>query len=206
MLVRYNGRRLIWLLPGCRYDVFLGEFKKTFAHPESESGTVQRLLSLRQGHRSVADFLIDFHTAAAATGWPGHVVHGIFLQALNEDMRDQLASRDEPTTFEGLASLALRIGNRLRGREPAKTSRPPRAAARSFPVACAPAPTVNPVPEPPAVATAAEAPPEPMQIGWSQLSLKERQRRVRSWACFFCASQGHFVAHCPKLAKGAAHS
>lgn len=97
----------------CPYEVFLGEFKKTFAHPISEGSSVQRLLNLRQGRQSVADFLIDFCTAAAETGWPDETLRGVFFQALNDDMKDQLASRDEPKTFEELASLSLRIDNRL---------------------------------------------------------------------------------------------
>lgn len=79
-----------------------------------------RLLSLRQGRRSIADYLIDFCTDAAEAGWADQALQGIFLQSLNDNMKDQLASRDEPTSFEALASLAVRIDNRLRERERAR--------------------------------------------------------------------------------------
>lgn len=67
-------------LSTCRYDVFLGEFKKTFSHPVSEGSTAQRLLNLCQEQRSVADYLIDFHTAAAEAEWSDQALQGIFLQ------------------------------------------------------------------------------------------------------------------------------
>lgn len=67
-------------LSTCRYDVFLCEFKKTISHPVSEGSTAQRLLNLCQEQRSVADYLIDFHTAAAEAEWSAQALQGIFLQ------------------------------------------------------------------------------------------------------------------------------
>lgn len=105
------------LLQYCPYVGFLGDFKKTFAHPYSEGSTAQRLLILRQVRQSVADYLIDFHKAAVEAGWADQVLQGLFFQLLNEKLKDQLVSWDEPGSFEELASLALCIDNQLRERE-----------------------------------------------------------------------------------------
>lgn len=121
-------------MPSCSYDAFLGEFKRTFAHPISVGSAVRRLLNLRQGRRSIADYLIDFRTAAAAVGWPDKALQGVYSQSLNEDMKDQLASRDEPVTFEELATLTLRLDNRLRERERERNSSTRRPVRRASPV------------------------------------------------------------------------
>lgn len=138
---KLRGRALRWAeaylasnpLLNCCYDDFLDAFKKTFAHPISEGSTALRLLSLCQGRRSIADYLIDFRTAAVEAGWADQALQGIFLQSLNDNMKDQLASRDEPTFFEALASLALRIDNRLREREREKGYKTQRKSPRMFP-------------------------------------------------------------------------
>lgn len=187
-------------LPSCSYDAFLGEFKKTFAHPISVGSAVRRLLNLRQGCRSIADYLIDFRTAAAAVSWPDKALQGVYLQSLNEDMKDQLASRDEPVTFKELASLTLRIDNRLRERE--------RNSSTRQPVRCASLVFISPTPIQPSATVAVErteSEPEPMQIGRSRLSPQERERRRRSCSCFYCGSAEHFISTCPEKGKGGAH-
>lgn len=188
----------------CSYEVFLGEFQKTFAHPISEGSSAQRLLDLRQGRQRVADFLIDFRTAAAETGWPDDALRGVFFRALNEGMKDQLASRDEPKSFEELASLSLRIDNRLRDRERDRNYKSQRRLPRSFPgTSPSPPPTVDSH-EFVASAYVTDPEPEPMQIGRSRLTPEERERRRRAHACFYCGSLEHLIAACPKEGKGVA--
>lgn len=86
----------------------------TFAHPTSVCSSGQKLLNLRQGRQSIANFLIDFRIAAAEAGWSDDVLDGVYLHSLNDEMKDQLASRDAPSSFEELVSLTLRIDNWLR--------------------------------------------------------------------------------------------
>lgn len=61
--------------PFCCYVAFLGEFKRTIAHPISEGSSAQKVINLCQGPRSIADYLIDFRTAAEETGWPDRALH-----------------------------------------------------------------------------------------------------------------------------------
>lgn len=103
-------------LPTCSDD-FLGEFKRTFAHPVAKGSAEERLLGLQQRNQSVAEFIIDFRTAAAEAKWPDRALQSIFGCALSEELKDQLSSRDEPRSSEDLVSLSLRIDNRLRERE-----------------------------------------------------------------------------------------
>lgn len=111
----------------CCYDVFLDKFMKTFSHPVSESSAARRLLSLCQGRRIVADFLIDFRTANTEAGWVDPALQGVFFQSLNDRMKDQLASREEPASLEELASLSFQIDNRLRESEGERGPKPQRS-------------------------------------------------------------------------------
>lgn len=191
-------------LPTCPYDVFLSDFKKTFAHPTSVCSSAQKLLNLRQGRRSVADFLIDFRIAAAEAGWSDDALQGVYLHSLNDEMKDQLASRDEPSSFEELVSLTLRVDNRLRERAWEREFSSRRSSRRSSPVVSAPAP-LPALPSAPTVRSEnVESEPEPMQIGRYQLTPEERERRRRSHSCFYCGCSDHLISSCPKKGKGAA--
>lgn len=152
-------------------------------HPSTEGSVAKRLLGLRQGKRTVAEYIIDFRTVAAEAGWPDPALRGIFLQLLNDQMKDQLASRDEPASFEELVSLALRLDNRQRERENEKH---PRIQKSPFRV---PPPLTSPAPPPfftPTISRPPLPPPEPMEIGRSRLTPEERERRFRAGECLYC--------------------
>ena len=69
---------------------------------------------LNQGTQSVADFLIEFRILAAEIGWGSNALRGIFFNSPSEQIKVQLAFHDEPSSFEELASLAIRVNNRIR--------------------------------------------------------------------------------------------
>lgn len=208
LVAKLQGKALLWAeaylsahpLPTCSFDDFLCEFKKTFTHPVSEGSSDERLLGLQQGSRSVAEFIIDFRTAAAEANWPDHALRGVFRRALNDELKDQLASRDEPKSFEDLVSLSLRIDNRLREREAEKNQKHRKPAPRTFSLP----PPSRPVSTSAPVSVETDAAPEPMLIGRSRLTPEERERRLRSGACFYCGSVEHRLAQCSVRPKGSA--
>lgn len=51
-------------------------------------------LSLQPFSWSVMEFVINLHTMPAEAGWPDRALQGIFLQGLNDQMWDNLASQD----------------------------------------------------------------------------------------------------------------
>lgn len=62
----------------------------------SKGGDVaKRLLSLRQGSHSVAEFSVEFRTMAADSGWNDKALQGLFLSGLSEQLKDELAARDD---------------------------------------------------------------------------------------------------------------
>ena len=172
------------------YDAFTEEMRKVFDHPVRGREASQRLLHLRQGSRSVASFAVEFRTLAAESGWNEEALLGVFLNALGNDIKDQLTSREEATSLDHLISLAIRTDNRLRERRreksqhavPTSSFEPPAASRFILPV-------------PPRNVRS----PEPMQIGRTHLSPEERERRMRSGACLYCGLSGHLRSGCPSL-------
>ena len=94
-----------------------------------------------------------------------------FYQGLNEEIKDELATRDAPTSLAEMESLSSRIDQRLQERraERSQVSQVPRSGPRIRsqvnPMASSPGsrspPSMDPV--------------EPMQIGRTRLSPQERE-------------------------------
>jgi len=58
----------------------------------------------------VADYSVEFRLAAAESGWNDPALRVNFRRGLSEAVRDQLATREEPTSLD---DLAIRIDGRL---------------------------------------------------------------------------------------------
>uniref|UniRef100_A0A3P9HCQ1 Gypsy retrotransposon integrase-like protein 1 n=1 Tax=Oryzias latipes TaxID=8090 RepID=A0A3P9HCQ1_ORYLA len=99
------------------FDRFIGEFCLVFDQPRKQEEATRRLLSLRQGNRSVSNHIIDFRILAVEAGWPDVALKGIFYQSLNEKIKDHLCTQPETNHFEELVSAALRSDMRLRERQ-----------------------------------------------------------------------------------------
>lgn len=103
--------------PICQsYNVFSQEMRRVFDHPVKGKEASKRLLSLSQGHSPVAQYAVDFRILAAESGWDDEALQAAFLRGLAENIKDELAARDESNSLEELISLAIRLDNRLRER------------------------------------------------------------------------------------------
>jgi len=107
------------------------ELHKVFDHPVKGQEAMNQLFLLRQGSGSVANFSIEFRILAAKCGWDEPALMTLFARNLSEELKDELASRDDSTSLEQLISLAIRIDNRLweRRRERANWTRSPAPSA-----------------------------------------------------------------------------
>lgn len=186
------------------YPEFAEEMKKVFHHPVSGRDATKRLLSLRQGSRSVAEYSVEFRTLAAEAGWNDTALQGVFQTGLTDSVKDELAVRDESANLDELVSLAIRLDNRLRERRRERASRSPgslhsrpvssplaRFRSETFPSPSAPSEVFSPL-------LSSE---EPMQLGRARLTPQERLRRIREGLCVYCAHSGHFVDTCPQRPK-----
>lgn len=175
------------------YDDFTQEMKKVFDHPVRGKDAARHLLSLQQGSRSVAEFAIEFRTLAAESGWNDEALQGVFQNALSDNLKDELVSREEPGSLDQLISLAIRVDNRLRERRRERSSKSqvpfpfPLTASRRLPTR-----SFQPLQDVPG-----SAEPEPMQLGRAGLTPEERAHRFNSKACLYCGQVGHFIFACP---------
>lgn len=167
--------------PECSdFKKFMEEMLRVFDQSDISQDAAKKLMSIRQGKGSVADYAISFRTLAAVSGWNDTALVSAFHHGLSDPIKDGLASIGCPTVLETLISHAIRLDNRIRER-----SRDP-----SFPYL-----TASSWSSP----NSASDCPEPMQIGRTRLTAAERERRRRDKCCLYCGKPDHFRAACPEL-------
>ncbi len=110
------------------YGAFTQEMCKVFDHPVRGKDAAQRLLSLRQGSCSVAEFAVEFRTLAdwpdSESGWNDVALQGVFQNSLNDNIKDELVSRKEPDNLDELVSLTIQVDNQLCERRRERSSKP----------------------------------------------------------------------------------
>lgn len=192
------------------YSAFTQEMKNVFDHPVKGREATSQMLRLRQGSQSVSQYALEFRILAAESGWNDPALRDIFHKGLAEELKDELATRDEPASLEGLITLAIKLDNRLRerrrerslGQRPRPLTSTPANPPRTFSSSSTPpsgSPGLNSSPPNPPPAN------EPMQLGRAKLTPEERQRRFSNRLCFYCGQKGHYLAQCSDASKGQAH-
>lgn len=207
-----KGRALDWAAakwqnnPEIRnnFSAFEEELRRVFDHPVQGREASKRLLTLHQGNRSVADYSVEFRTLAAETGWDDLALQSVFLNGLSEQLKDELALKDDSDNLDSMISTAIKMDNRLRERRRERASRQPsNTFCRSVPAQTSSVPTV-PTQEP-SGQTHQNTELEPMQVGRARLTPTERMRRIKAGVCIYCGQMGHFLATCPARPKDGAH-
>ncbi|KAK7887257.1 hypothetical protein WMY93_026878 [Mugilogobius chulae] len=162
------------------FEMFKAELKKVFDHPVQGKEASKRLLTVNQGSRSVADYSVEFRTLAAEANWDDMALQTVFVNGLTEQLKDELALKDESDSLDSLISTAIRIDNRLRERRRERATRHGSTSiTRSAPSRTPGAPSV------PFTAISGQSPQvcseeEPMQLGRAKLSSAEKERRIKA--------------------------
>src|SRR4029434_7649607 len=98
------------------------EVQTIFGHPTSRRESAKRLLQLKQGRRSVADYAIEFRTLATQSGWEGDCLMTTFYHGLPEDLKDDLVNREWGHSLEELMKLTSDLDRRSRERRRERTT------------------------------------------------------------------------------------
>lgn len=164
----------------------------------------KRFLSLLQGLHSVAEFSVEFRTVAAESGWNTEALQGVFIKGLSEQIKDELAARDDPASLDTFISLAIRIDSCLHERRRERASHqfstpaplPSSQSSTSHSPAHVPAPCANPTSH-----THSYPEEKPMQLGWARLLPAERLWRMQASECIYCGNKGSLPRHLSPAAK-----
>ncbi|KAL0200303.1 hypothetical protein M9458_003490, partial [Cirrhinus mrigala] len=155
------------------FEAFLRRFREVFNTPKESEAAGERILTLRQGKSSAAEFSLTFRTLAAQTGWPDEPLKLHFRRGLNHELQAELACRDEERSLDGLINLTIRIDNLMRSRKPNRE--------RSTQLNVS-----SPTPDH-----------EPMEVAHTRLTAEERGRRQQLNLGLYCGQAGHMKASCP---------
>lgn len=121
VLTLLTGRARAWATalyesnsPVCNtFQSLSAEMMKVFAPTISGRTAANKLLQLRQGNQSVADYAIQFRTLAAESGWGEQALLATFYNGLADRIKDELASWEEADDLEVLISRVIRLDHRL---------------------------------------------------------------------------------------------
>uniref|UniRef100_A0AAQ4QJP3 CCHC-type domain-containing protein n=3 Tax=Gasterosteus aculeatus aculeatus TaxID=481459 RepID=A0AAQ4QJP3_GASAC len=177
------------------YQEFTAELRRLFDHPTRGKDAAKRLFAVRQGNRSVAEYVIEFRTLAVESGWNNESLQAVFYQGLTEPLKDELISYPEPQNLEDLVALSIRVDNRCRERRrERRLGLPNHPRSPNFFQGTG-------HPNRPTLSETREVrlpDPEPMQVGRQGLSTEERQRRRDTRSCLYCGRAGHYISSCPQ--------
>lgn len=204
----FHGRALAWAkamsaqedFSRITYKVFVERIKIVFDHPNYSGDASNKLLNLRQGNRSVADYSVDFWTLAAEAEWNEAALKAVFTRGLSHHLKDELAAHEVPSDLPAFVALTISIDNRLRERQWEKTTLVSRAATPAKPTPLLPARAATQSDQ----SQIRPAEDEPMNLGRAKLSPEERLCRIRAGECLYCGQPGHYVINCPVRPKGGA--
>lgn len=90
------------------------DFLQVFDNPLLQEEAAQKLFTLQQGKEIVSKFAIHFRIIAEESSLGETVWRSAFINALNKQIKDQLATRDVPTDLDSLIALSIRIDNGIR--------------------------------------------------------------------------------------------
>ncbi|RXN14926.1 Pol poly [Labeo rohita] len=98
------------------FSLFKEEMIKVFDRSVFGQEASRLLSSLRQGKRSAADYAIEFRTLATTCEWNEPALAARFLEGLTEEVREEILSRDVPSSLDQMVELAIHLDKRFEGR------------------------------------------------------------------------------------------
>jgi hypothetical protein len=109
------------------------EIKTTFGYGNEQQEAERAIQGIRQ-KGSAAKYRADFQILVAKLDWNDQAIAAQFYQGLKENVKDEIARGDRPTTFKDMCNTAIRIDTRIWERQMEKKGGfAPAGANRSAP-------------------------------------------------------------------------
>ncbi|KAL6035319.1 hypothetical protein STEG23_012587 [Scotinomys teguina] len=121
------------------YSGFIEAMSEMFEYRQSLRVAEDAMFTIRQGNRSVAEYINEFQSLVPTLGWPDEVLQAHLCQGLNEDIRHYLFRIPQPDSLENLMVLVLQIEDKLAERR-AVLRLPPESRPRNMTWIDSPAP------------------------------------------------------------------
>ena len=138
--------------------------------------------------------LPEFHNLVSVTGWNDKNLFRIFLNALNDEVKDELLRENLPDSFNDFVTRALNIDRQLAERTADRANSRPQQHQQAY---------RPPTPfQAPSVVPTVTDHSKPMDLTMVQtrrgpLTPEERQERINKNLCMICGKADHFRATCP---------
>lgn len=174
-------------------DPFLAQFERIFDRPNYAGYTGDRLFTIWQGMRLVADYAVEFSILSAESGWNKLALLCAFCRGLN--VRDALILGAMPKDLPEMVDRAIELDNHQREQLSLPGFSHPPAQLR-FSQLHVESPTTE--------TNSPSEGEEYMQLRGAHLSTVERSRGFATDSCLYCGHSGHFIASCPSRPKGRA--
>uniref|UniRef100_A0A3B4G8L9 DUF4939 domain-containing protein n=1 Tax=Pundamilia nyererei TaxID=303518 RepID=A0A3B4G8L9_9CICH len=185
MVELMTGRALLWAqaVLSCVFD------KRS-----NTDSAAHRMVTLKQGRWSVADFSMDFWILAEETDWEEKALWGAFLNSLNENVKRELATKELPKSLSALVNMCISLDDHMQefGR---RTGDGRRSVGGVVPTGLPSLEWREEGPDSPADEE------QPMQLGRTKFT---RSRRQLVGECFVCGKKGHFEDAYPLRLKDSA--
>ena len=170
------------------FENFLELFRSRFEDPQITRKSAERLLTVRQGQRTVAAYASEFQLLMADAGWKDGVpAQQRFHQGLNEDVKVVLVNMDDPKSLKDLIDKATAASCRLGRRYQEKTTS---ASSSSAPM------DIDTIIAEKVMAVLNS---HSGKNRTKTINEEERRRRQEKNLCFYAGCEGHKAIDCPKL-------
>lgn len=174
------------------YQGFKAHFSAAYANPVKAETANRKIRALSQQKTSVSQYTTEFQLITQDLAWNEAALIDQYTEGLSDEILDELARSERPTTLQDLIHLCLRIDGRLQSRR--QNRKQYTSSSRTLPT---PPRAPAPGPSMPSPDT------EPMQLGVARprLTPEEKLRRRTQHLCLYCGEAGHFSVSCPAKQK-----
>lgn len=96
--------------PEIPYHDFHSKFKSVFERGTGAAAAVHRLLNLKQGRRSMADYSVEFWTLAEETGWGEPALISTLLNNVCDELKGELLMKELPASLDDVLDITVHKG------------------------------------------------------------------------------------------------